>query len=139
MEGGIHMKTKMKVLAITLAIVIVCITVAVLVFKSSQDHIVYTFSLEDYADFIHDDPVYPAQGSVETADEARDVAEKIIRDWFRKDGIYSGTSKPYVVSFDEENQVWLVQATMFLWVGGGASMIITKEEGNVLAIWNQKF
>lgn len=132
------MKTKIKVLAILLAIVIVCTTVAVLVFKSSQDHIVYTFSLDDYADYIGDDLGYPAQGPVDTADEARDVAEKIIRDWFRKDGIYSGTSKPYVVSFDEENQVWLVQATMFLWVGGGASIIITKEEGDVLAIWNQK-
>lgn len=133
------MKTRIKVLAITLAIVIICITVAVLAFQSSQNHVVHSFSLDDYADYIDGNFYYPAQGPIETADEARDVAEKIIRDWFRKEGIYSGTAKPYVVSFDAENQVWLIQATMLFWVGSGASIIIAKEDGTVVSIWNQKF
>ena len=130
------MKKKLKILAIALAIVIICITVAVLAFQSSQDHIVHTFSLDDYADFIDGDFYYPAQGSIETAEEARDIAEKIMDDWFQNE--YSGVAKPYVVSFDEENRVWLIQATFLFFVGGGACIIITQEEGNVLAIWGQK-
>ena len=47
--------------------------------------------------------------------------------------------KPYNVSFDEQNQVWMIQGTLPKnWDGGVPHILIQKSDGRILAIWHDK-
>ena len=74
-----------------------------------------------------------------TPDEvtARKYAVKVWKDIY---GSLSILDKPYHVSFDKENECWLVTGGQkFVFSEGGMPyIIIRKSDGNVLAVWHDK-
>ncbi|MDR0812420.1 MAG: YbbC/YhhH family protein [Oscillospiraceae bacterium] len=73
-------------------------------------------------------------GSVGSVKEAKKLAESI---WIELFGDSVTKKKPYRVFYDDINQVWLVQGTVFF-MGGGPNILIQKSDGKVLAIWQYK-
>jgi len=76
-------------------------------------------------------------GYTGSAREARKNAEKV---WIEIYGDRVKKQKPYIVEFDEANQVWLVYGTLhgINMFGGTAGMLIQKYDGKVLAVWHGK-
>ena len=134
---------KKKVLLIVLAAVIVLIA-AVAVYVVVDCNTVKPFSLQDYAEYTHNfaqneyfEPyidVYQAR-PVETADKARKVAEEVWSTIY-PDRVQS--EKPYLVFYDEAENVWMVQGTPDYIGFGGTAGILVKTDGEILAIWHGK-
>ncbi len=74
-------------------------------------------------------------GSVDSASEAKKKAEK---EWFKLYGVWTTIGeRPYMASYDSENEVWFVRGTLPEgMVGGTASILIRREDGKVLALWH---
>lgn len=99
-----------------------------------------TFKLTDYNCFIEEFPSEKVLGSVDSAQLAKEKAEVI---WIETYGESIKEKKPYEVSFDEENDVWLITGSMpknlFGNIKGGVPYIlIQKADGKVLAVWHDK-
>ena len=134
------MPKKYKIAAFVL-LPIVALLLLTISIRCWVDHRVFDFSLDDYSGHVDayredHDRLY---GTIETAEDARAVADRILQEEYRAKGYYAGTSKPLTVSFDEENQAWLVQATKHIFVKAGVHILLNKEDGRVLAIWMEKF
>ena len=104
---------------------------------------VYDFCLEDYSEEQAMFSSYLEKyeysfGEIRTAKEAKAVAQTVFDDIYRSSGYYLGTLKPYMVSYDETNQVWLVQGSTIFFIRG-ACVLIDQKQGTVLAVWNEKF
>ena len=71
------------------------------------------------------------------ADDVKAEAEKIWVEIYGNDII---EQKPYEVSFDEDNNVWLVNGVFHekYASGGVAYILIEKNTGKVLAVWHTK-
>jgi len=98
------------------------------------------FSLEDYSEFIETPTFYEEThlGKIENEVEARKAASKVFREVY--DDYPESITSPYIVSYDCENDVWLVQAGMyFVFTGGGAHILINASDGEILGLWNYRF
>lgn len=97
------------------------------------------FSLEDYSEFTNAPTWYQEShlGKIDTASEARKAAVKVFRDVYADD--FLAQTFPYVVSYDSENDVWLVQAGKYFIPERGAHIIIDASDGEILGLWNYKF
>ena len=132
---------KKRIVLLIIAAILLIPVVAV----SLKYNKVYEFCLEDYSEAVSsfssnfEKTPFEAFGEVNTAKDAKKIAEIVFNDFFRSAGYYGGTFKPYKVSYDSKNQVWLVQATKFFIPGAGAHVIIDQKQGTILAIWNTKF
>lgn len=78
-------------------------------------------------------------GSLTTAEDAAKAAEEI---WFAAYGDDGGILKqrPYIVSFDEKNEVWLIEGNPDYvkdCPGGTAHALITKD-GMLMTCWHTK-
>lgn len=97
---------------------------------------VRNFKLTDYSYFIENFPSEKVLGSIDSAEAAKEKAEII---WLEIYGESIKERSPYVVSFDDENQVWLVHGILpKYWVGGVPQILIQKSDGKVLAVWHDK-
>ena len=95
-----------------------------------------TFKLADYGYFIGNFSSEKVLGPVDSAQIAKENAEII---WTEIYGESIKGKKPYEVSFDDENQVWLVYGTLPKnWDGGIPQILIQKADGKVLAVWHDK-
>jgi len=94
---------------------------------------VYDFNLEDYQ---YQQEVFPNDkvlGTIENAEIAKEKSENV---WI---GIYGENvlnKKPYVVSYDDVNEVFHVHGTS--WKGNVPHILIRKADGKVLAVWHTK-
>lgn len=104
--------------------------------KTKTDETIGTFKLTDYSYFIENFPSDKVLGSVDSARLAKENAEAI---WIETYGESIKETKSYIVSFDYENKVWLVQGTLQKNLKGGVPcVLIQKEDGKVLAVWHSK-
>ncbi len=117
-------------------LIAVCVTFAVILACSffSSKH-VGNFSILNYTRELTEFSSYIELGEIQNSEEAKNAAEKI---WVETFGESVKNKKPYRVSFDEENQIWLVRGS-YLLVPGGPHILIQKEDGKVLAVWHDKF
>ena len=84
---------------------------------------------------------YPPQEPVDTAAQARALAQKVWLQIYEDKTIFS--DRPYQVFYDMSDHVWLVTGTLPLegWIGitGGTPCLLVKAEtGEILAIWHGK-
>ena len=94
------------------------------------------FRLTDYSDFIAEFPSEKVLGAIDSLQKAKEEAEII---WLEVYGDSVKDMKPYIVSYDGESQVWLVQGTLKKNQDGGVPCIlIQKSDGKVLAVWHGK-
>lgn len=94
------------------------------------------FRLTDYSDYIAEFPSEKVLGTIDSLQKAKEEAEII---WLEVYGDSVKDMKPYIVSYDEESQVWLVQGTLKKNHDGGVPCIlIQKSDGKVLAVWHGK-
>ena len=97
------------------------------------------FSLEDYSDSLSAPTWYeePYLGKMDTASEARTAAVKVFREVYAE--YFLAQTPPYIVSYDSENDVYLVQAGKCFIPEWGAHIIINASDGEILGLWNYKF
>lgn len=97
------------------------------------------FSIEDYSYALSYEGGYEGSflGKIDNATEARNAAVKVFREVYY-DNIFSITP-PYIVSYDNRNDIWLVQAGSYFYPESGAHIIIKASNGEILCLWNYKF
>ena len=127
---------KNKIFMIIMVIVVLSIgglTVMLLLNKTSKTN---DFSIAEYSSYIDEFPSEKVVGFVDNKKIAKEKAELL---WLEIYGDSIKDKKPYVVSFDETNQVWLVQGSLPKnYDGGVPNILIQKSDGKVLAIWHDK-
>lgn len=95
-----------------------------------------TFSVKDYAAVIDRFPSGKVLGSVDSAHDAKIMAESV---WKEVYGKSVTSNRPYLVSYDPENAVWLVKGSLHPFASGGVPYILIREQdGKVLAVWHDK-
>ncbi|MDR0889999.1 MAG: YbbC/YhhH family protein [Oscillospiraceae bacterium] len=124
-------------IGIVLIIALVGGSIFMFVFRTIKTtEAVGTFKLTDYSFYIENFPSEIVLGTIDSAQSAKEKAEEI---WIEIYGDTAKNKKPYIVSFDELNQVWMVQGTLpNNWVGGVPYIIFRKADGKVLAVWHDK-
>ena len=128
-------------IAIVLIIVLVVGGIYMNSFKKTKA--VGTFKLENYNDIVENygnnfpSEKFPdALGFIDSEKTAKEKSEIV---WKEIYGESIMERKPYEVSFDDKNQVWLVQGTLPKnWLGGVPYILIKKSDGKVLAVWHTK-
>lgn len=129
--------SKKKVLLIVLAIAIVLIA-AVAIISVIALNKVRPFSLQDayYQRFLQEFASDRTVEPVDSAKEAKRVAKEIWTEIYGADTILD--EKPYLVYYDEAEDVWLVTGTLPLFAKGGVAKILIHSNGTVLAVWHEK-
>ena len=74
-------------------------------------------------------------GFIGCAQDAVDIAECLWSEVYDYD---LEVKKPFMVSFDENNRVWLVSGSLRPNRFGGGPYVLMNMEGNVLAIWHTR-
>ena len=136
------MKKKL-IFGIAIALIIVLVGGGVYMAFFKKTEAVGTFNLENYNDIIEyyennfpTEKVPEALGFVDSEKTAKGKLETV---WIEIYGKSIKNKKPYNVSFDNENQVWLVQGSLPRnWDGGVPHILIQKSDGKVLAVWHDK-
>ena len=123
----------MKKLAIFTVVVFLVAILAATYCGTSPD--IDTFSVDDYASKIEHFPGNGAYGKVETPQEAIRVAHTVWNSTYEDVCFYA----PYHVFYDDTNCVWLVSGSRYLVFPVGPYVLISKENGEILAVWNEKF
>lgn len=102
----------------------------------SQSRKVGTFDIAIYSKYIDEFPSEKILGPISDSKTAKEKAESLFREIYG-DSIKS--KKPYTVSLDEKNQVWLVEESLPKnYDGGVPHILIRKSDGKVLAVWHDK-
>lgn len=125
---------KKKVLTIVVIIILFLLTSIVLVhIKYSK---VKSFNLNDYQHYIQEFSSDEVLGPVKNAKDAKKKAEGV---WIEIYGKDVKKERPYQVSYDSENKVWMVEGTLTPnHEGGVAYFLIEEDTGKVLAVWHGK-
>ncbi len=132
-DRGVIMSSKKKwtLILVGVAVVLLCAVALVIYLKGQSIITVGTFNVTDYKKYGEMNADY-----VSTADSAQLIAEAVWNSIYGKD---SGISKPYKVSYDSVNKIWLVQGSR---PGGQAgvlpNILIQQTDGKVLAVWYDK-
>jgi hypothetical protein len=125
-------------------IAVLCIALIIIagngIYKNFNSKKTGKFSVLEYKEWLNKFPSDILLGEVLTPQSAKKEAEKI---WIEAYGEKVTKEKPYKVSFDEAQNVWLVTGTFhnnFFGTnkGGVAYAIIQKLDGKVLAIWHDE-
>lgn len=120
----------------TIALLILMCTVIILISCSISSKKIESFSLAEYNDCIEEFSVDISYNMhIETRDDAVKIAEQLFAKEF---GESAYSRRPYIVSYDGENKVWLVQGTLPKGMFGGVPYLLIKENGEVIAIWHDK-
>ena len=133
------MNKKLILYEIRILLIIILIGGGIYLFflkKTKTNETIGTFELADYSYFIDNFSSDQVLGSVESTRLVKENAEVI---WIKIYGESIKENKPYKVSFDDKNQVWLVQGTLQKnRVCGVPYILIQKKDGKVLAVWHDK-
>lgn len=104
--------------------------------KSEGSETVGKFNISDYNYFIESFPYEKVLGPLDSVQLVKENAEIVFIEVY---GEEIKDKRPYSISFDENNQVWLVQGSLpEKWVGGVPNILIQKSNGKVLAVWHDK-
>ncbi|MBE6713384.1 MAG: hypothetical protein E7580_07705 [Ruminococcaceae bacterium] len=111
-----------------------------------DDDTVGTFKLEEFSDDIEwyvENEYFPKEdvpgplGFIDSPQTAKEMAEIVFLKVYGEKTVQN--RKPFSVSFDEENQVYLIQGTLPDNIQGGIpEVLIRKSDGKVIAVWNYK-
>lgn len=95
------------------------------------------FSLSEYSNYIENFSSDKILGEIDNEKIAKEKAESV---WIELYGDQiKREKKPYIVSFDPNNQVWLVTGSLPKnMLGGVPYILIQKPDGKVLAVWHDK-
>jgi len=100
-----------------------------------QEKKITTFSVDDFekeisifSSSICTQPVYTSQDAVH-------VAKSI---WIEVYGYGVLLNRPYIVSFDDSNNVWLIKGSANGIHLGGIPYLLVHQDGSVIAIWHDK-
>jgi hypothetical protein len=128
--------------AIALIIVLVVLTINHYCMKKPEtsqniENKIHSFDLTTYSYELEKFKSDKYVDKYSNADDVRTEAEKIWVEIYGDDVI---EQKPYEVSFDEDNNVWLVNGVFHEKnaFGGVAYILIEKDTGKVLAVWHTK-
>ena len=95
-----------------------------------------TFTVDEYRRYIED---FSSDENVGPIVDAEDAAQKAEEVWIRIYGEDIKDERPYIVSYDEENGVWMVKGSLPPFaLGGVANILIENDTGKVLAVWHGK-
>lgn len=128
-----------KKILLTAAIIIILIggvLLGVFMLKDKTNNVVGEFKLSDYQFFLDNFSVNITVKEINNAEEAKIQAEKLWIEIFEKKEIK--WEKPYNVSYDPSNKVWLVYGSLPKNYLGGVAYILIQQNGKVLAIWHEK-
>lgn len=123
-------------------VIIFCIACIILIFLvvvimiCNKKTVIGKFNISEYSEVVIQFSSDKIVGTVQDVETAKEKAESI---WIELYGDEVKEKKPYIVSFDELNEVWLVQGSLpenkF---GGVPYILIQKSDGKVLAVWHDK-
>lgn len=118
-------------------ILLLLVIVLILVFiKYNNSLKIEEFHLSEYIKYMQDSPSDIILGEISSSKIARLKAEEV---WMEIYGEKVKSKKPYKVSFDSENQVWLVKGRLPKnMLGGVPYILIRKSDGKVLAVWHDR-
>ncbi len=128
-----------------LTVLCVCILAAavLIAYLAGSRMNIPTFDLEDFAyemEYFSSDAQIDAlieNHPVRMGEDAMKIAERVWLEIFGEDTIIS--ERPYIVSFDKKNGVWLVSGTLRDGLmGGAAHILIRKSDSTVLAAWHDR-
>lgn len=95
------------------------------------------FDISEYSECIERFPSDRNVGPVDDAYTAREKARMVWAEMWGKEAVTR--CRPHVVSYDPENEVWLVKGTLPKGKLGGVDYIlIEKSTGDVIAVWGTK-
>lgn len=132
------MKKKAVIIGIVLLVLVVCVVMIALLPGKVE-----SFSVSDYTEQIenpnfHTDKQYAA---VTDARGAKKIGQEALTERFGdNDDGYWFTWPRITVSYDEENDVWLIvkgNASLFP-VEGGSLYVLIRSDGTEIAIWGEK-
>lgn len=128
---------KKKVFLIILAVFVILAAViaALIVITLNKAH---PFSLQEphYQRIMQEFASNRIVAPVDSVKEAKRVAQEIWCEIYGTDKILD--EKPYVVYYDEAEEVWLVTGTLPILAAGGTAKILIHRNGTVLAVWHEK-
>lgn len=134
----IKSKHSIVIISIMLAVVVGIVCLAFVI----NNQTVRSFELSEYDAMVeHYNNNFPEEekaepkGSIGSAKEAKKAAKAV---WKEIYGFSASLKIPYHVFFDEENQVWYICGTWFF-AEGGPHILIRKSDGEILAVWHDKF
>lgn len=135
MNPSMNSKTKLIFILAAVGVLLIGAAVLAICLKNRADNAVGKFNVADYAAYTQKYGVMKAD-YVSTADNARQIAEAVWASIYGKD---AGIRKPFKVSFDDANKVWLVQgAQQKDQPGAVPSILIQQGDGRILAVWYDK-
>ncbi|MBQ4283012.1 MAG: hypothetical protein IJB96_03690 [Lachnospira sp.] len=127
---------KRKKHMIILGVIVIIIIIGSVIYYNRR---VGEFSMEYYDYYLEN---FQSDITVEPIDKASDAKKAAQKIWIEKYGKDVLKDRPYVVYYDKENEVWLVEGTLLiaeLGMGiGGVPGILIDKDGNVLAVWHGK-
>lgn len=140
---------KMKISAIFILCVIMVTLMAGGHIKMNVDPLydIAYFSVDDYEYFVNRFPSDKVLGPIDSAEMAKEKAESV---WLEIYGNDVQEKQSYIVSYDKENGLWMVQGKILLdfstdekellipAFGGVPNIIIQESDGKVLAVWHDK-
>ncbi len=127
---------KRIVLIIIIIILIGAGTVLGVILHNKSTNIIGEFKLSDYQYFLDNFSSDTRVEEIDNDEEAKAQAEKI---WIEHFGREVKREKPYNVSYDSENNVWMVYGSLpRYYSAGGEAYILIQSDGRVLAIWHYK-
>lgn len=126
---------KKRIILTVLVVLIICVLVSCIV----PFYRVRNFCLDDYSEFLNAPVSYsePHLGKINNASEARSVAKKVFKEVYAE--YFMAATFPYIVSYDSQNDIWLVQAGKCFIPEWGAHIVINASDGKILGLWNYKF
>jgi len=128
-------------IVILVFIIIVVGVLIILIGNNPRDNekdslVINTFEASEYEDYIKSFPSEEILGSI--SDE-KDLLEKVEVILIENYGERIKNEKPYRVSYDKVNGIWLVQGTLHPnEMGGVANILVEGNTGKVLAMWHGK-
>ena len=124
---------KKQVIFISIFVVIGAIIIMTRCFRKP---LVGEFELSDYQYFVENFSSEEILGEIIDSKDAIIKAEKT---WIKIYGEGIKDEKPYRIFYDSKNDVWLIQGSLQSnSVGGVANILITGNNGKVLAVWHEK-
>ena len=129
------MRKNLLLTVIVVAILIVSSKVICKLFVENEREI-SDFSIDNFNYYIKKFPSDKVLGEVNSYEDAESKAEEV---WIEIYGESVKTNRPYIISFDNINQIWLVSGSLSdNQFGGVPHILIQKSDGKVLAVWHDK-
>lgn len=128
------MKKKMVFLIVIISLILIGVTIMIILLNNG--HEIKEFTISDYQYYIDNYGTEKYLGSVV---DYRDAEKKAESFWLELYGKDIKNKRPYVTSFDSNNEIWLVSGSLPKnRLGGVPHILLRKSDGKVLAVWHEK-